>query len=234
MIHSYTSISTFHDVCPRQAHERFVLRIPVEDTPEMQTGKRVHSYIEQFIKGEDALPAWLDHVEGVIMSMQKLGPVVAELKMAVDRDLQFAKFFDNERAYIRGSIDALMMNDENAIIVDWKTGKKRDKELQLMLYALFLFAAVPDLQQITAMNFYTFEQNGMGAPFTWRRSQVPTMWREVVPLVQEIEEAAQTGHWPERPSGLCGWCPVKACKHWKAPKPRQPSEIVQQIMREGA
>lgn len=216
MIFSYTLLSTFHDVCPRQAHERFWLKIPVAETPEMQTGTRVHKYIEEAVTGKDPLPAWLAHVNPVLASlMARGGEAMAEQKLAVNRSLQATGFWDGD-AWLRGSIDFLLLSEPNALVVDWKTGKKRDKDLQLLLYALFVFAKYELVEAVTCVNYFVAEnQKPMGQPFTWRRSEVPEMWRRVVPLIHEIELCEAENRWVERPSGLCSWCPVEKCQHWR-------------------
>lgn len=215
MIFSYTLIDTFHNVCPRQAHERFWLKIPVPRTPEMDAGTSVHVMIDQFIKDGRALPDKLQHIVPVINSLlARGGEAAAEQKMAVDRQLQATEFWADD-AYIRGSLDFLLVTEPNALVVDWKTGKKRDKELQLMLYALFVFAKHPSVERVTCLNFFIADASPMGQPRTWARSELPEMWRHVLPLVHEIEQAEFDGKWPERASGLCGWCPVKQCRHWR-------------------
>lgn len=219
-VHSYTAIDTFHNICPRQANERFIAKtIPYSETPAMQDGKRIHKYIEDHINGVDPLPAWMGHVVPVIESLKRYGEGAtrAELKMGVTNELAACHFFD-PRVYLRGSIDLLLATNDTALIVDWKTGKKRDKELQLMLYALFAFAVLPMLQNITALNFYVKEADPFGKRFTWTRAEVPEMWRTVIPLMHEIEQAIATGRFIERPGPLCKWCPVETCQHWKGQK----------------
>lgn len=229
MIFSYTLIDTFHNVCERQAYERFIAKsVKVDQTEDMEVGTRVHKYIEDHINGVDPLPAWLKHLIPVIESLKQhgRGATRTELKMGVTKDLAACDFFAGD-VYLRGGIDLLLATDDRALIIDWKTGKKRDKELQLLIYALFIFAVLPMIQQITCMNYFVAENNApMGQPFTWRRSQVSEMWREVLPLIHEIEAAIASGRFAEKPSGLCSYCPVQACQHWRPTPVRQPSEIV--------
>lgn len=216
MIFSYTLVDTFHNVCPRQAHERFIAKsVPVVETPEMQPGKRVHRYIEEHIKGIDPLPAWLGHIADDLERLKAYGSeaLKTELRIGVNRELQAVPFFD-AGVYLRGAIDLILVGPDAALIIDWKTGKKKDKELQLMIYALFIFALLP-VSKITAMNYYVTFPDPMGKAFTWERSELSSMWREVLPLLHEIEQAEFDGKWPERPGPLCGWCPVEKCQHWR-------------------
>lgn len=214
MIFSYSLISCF-DNCPRQAHERWWLKLPVEDTPELIAGHAAHKAIEAHIENDAELPANLSNVGAIISSfIARGGQYIAEHKCAVNRQLQGVPFWDKD-AYIRGSIDFLFSQGPHAFVVDWKTGKKRDKELQLMLYALLVFAHFDSIQQVTTLNYYINEREPFGEPRTWARSESAGLWRHVLPLVHEIEQAEFDGKWPEKPSGLCGWCPVKHCQHWR-------------------
>ncbi len=227
MIFSYTLIDTFHNVCPRQAYERWWLKIPVPDSPEMREGKRVHKALENRLglRRGMQLPPDLQHLEtlcGSFAAKEAAGAGLStELKVAVDRKLEHCGFFDND-AYIRGVLDILLRGPSYALIFDWKTGKNREagkEPLQLMLSAAYVMTELKHIDSVTAANIYT--TNGqMGTPHTWTRAELPTIWRTIVPMIDEIEEAEKQGPrgFPERVSGLCAWCPVFACQHNRAPR----------------
>ncbi len=218
MIFSYTLIDTFHNVCPRQAHERWWLKIPVPETAEMLEGKKVHKHLENRLGLRRAtplpLPPELESLEPICAALAVRGSVETELKTAVDRELGHTGFFDRD-AYIRGVLDVLVRGDRNAFVVDWKTGKNREagkEPLQLMLSAAYVLTELPHMEQVTAVNVYT-KTGQMGTAHSWTRAELPGIWRTILPLVQEIEQAEAERKWPETPSGLCGWCPVLKCQH---------------------
>lgn len=221
MIYSYTLVNTFHDVCPRQAYERWWLKIKVPESPEMVAGMKDHKSLEKRLKHGHQLPDHLDGVEPICEAFMARGIPQAEVKFAVDRDLADTGFFDDD-CYIRGVSDVKLYNAANTsvFIGDWKTGKpKEDGEpLQLMINAAAEFAATPTANAVSCANIYT-KTATMGTVHNWQRSEVPTLWRSIVPLIDEIEDAEeklQQGKnvdlaFPKRQGPLCGWCPVFTC-----------------------
>lgn len=218
MIHSYTSISTFGN-CPAQFYARYIQKIPVPETPEMRAGTEAHKALENRLLHDYPLPPHLVQCEPICASIDKKRTAQLEVRMAVTRDLKDTTFFD-AGGYLRGVLDILMCNTDftTAFIGDWKTGKNREAQsepLQLMIFAAFVFSYYDTVQTVTATNIYT-RTGQMGAVNKWQRSELSSLWRHIIPLIDEIEQAERDGKWPETPSGLCGWCPVVACRHNRA------------------
>ena len=220
MIYSYSLIDAFHNVCPRQARAKYWEKVKQPDTPELIAGQQDHKALEVRLLHRNALPAHLAVCEPICKSIEARAIPLTELRVAVDRDLEPTGFFDND-CYIRGVLDVLLLNDgrRGGFYFDWKTGKNNEHRhgpLQLKMGAAFSFAMHPELQNISAANVYT--QNGqLGIAHHWKRTELPEMWREIVPLIHEIEAAEAAGNFPEKPGPLCKWCPDKKCQHNKAP-----------------
>jgi hypothetical protein len=223
MIFSYTLIDTFHNTCPRQAYERWWNKIPVPASKEMDEGKRVHKHLENRLGLHKPvqLPAELQHLEPICQSIEGRGSPTTELKVAVNRNLEHSGFFDKD-TYCRGVLDVLLRGQTSAAVFDWKTGKNRegDKEpLQLMLSAAYVLTELKHIDSVMAANIYT-KTGQLGQAHTWTRAELPGIWRTIVPLIDEIEQAERQGPraFMEKPSGLCGWCPVFACQHNRTPR----------------
>lgn len=220
MIFAYTLINTFHDVCPWQAYQRWWLKLKVPTTPEMQKGFDDHSALEKRLKFGHALPPHLDVCEPTCEALMARGIPITETKMGVTRSLESTGFWDND-CYLRSVADVKLYNDGNTsvFIGDWKTGKKREdgEPLQLMILAGSAFAYYPTLQTVAAANIYTSDGK-TGKVHTWRRSQLPEIWRTIVPMIQEIEQAEKDNNFPKRKGPLCGWCPVFSCEHNRNPQ----------------
>ena len=216
MIFSYTLIDCFHNVCPRQAYERWWLKLKVADTPELLEGHRVHKALETRLLFDTALGPDLAHMEPTCGAIDRRGIPQLELKLGVDRELGESGFFDSD-TYIRSVLDLLLYTAErkSGIIIDWKTGKNREAQkepLQLMIFAAQVFARSPETESLTATNIYT-KDGKPGTAHTFKRSELPELWRTILPLIHEIEQAEMDNKFPERPSPLCGWCPVVKCQH---------------------
>lgn len=215
MIFSYTLINVFHDICPRQAYERWWLKVKVPESPEMKKGFADHKSLENRFKFGHKLPDHLDVCEPTCEALIARGIPITEVKMGVDRNLASTGFFDND-CYLRSVADVKLYNADNTTVFigDWKTGKKREngEPLQLMILAASAFAYYPTLQSATCTNIYT-QTGQMGAIHNWKRSELPELWRTIVPLIQEIEQAEAAKRFPERQGPLCKWCPVFKCQH---------------------
>lgn len=218
LVFSYTIIDCFHEVCPRQVHARWIRKVPQPETEALREGKRAHAELEARMMKKHSLEFGLHKMEAICAAVEKRGTVKTELKMGVNRDLQPASFFSNG-VYIRSVLDVLVTNGSGAVNVDWKTGKNREGDktpLQLMLGAAQTFTAYPEVQNVLAFNAYT-KTGGTGTVHSWNRSELPEIWRTVLPLIHEIEQAEFDNNWPERPGPLCGWCPDFSCSHNKNP-----------------
>lgn len=181
----------------------------------MKAGMDDHKALEKRLQHGYTLPDHLYACERIIVPLLERGIPLAERKMGVTRNLDFTGFFDND-VYIRSVADVMLYAKDNSsvFIGDWKTGKvKEDKDpLQHKILAATAFSEYPQMQLVAAANIYT-KTATMGNVNTWRRSELPGLWRDIIPLVQEIEAAEQRKSFPERQGPLCGWCPVFKCRH---------------------
>jgi len=220
MIYSYSLINCFHEVCPRQAYERWWLKVKAPYTPEQYNGITLHKATERRMLHDVPLPPELTQIEHLCKALEGRGIPQLEVKMATARDCTATGFWDGD-AYLRGVLDVALYNADNTqvFIGDWKTGKKREDgvPLQLMIFAAFTFAYDEPLKQVTAVNMYT-RDGTMGKVHTWNRSELPELWRHILPLIHEIEQAEFDQKWPERQGPLCAWCPVFHCQHNRNPQ----------------
>lgn len=211
---SYSFISCF-DSCPRMAHGKYILRIKEPETEALKHGNAVHKALENYVsKGEPLRPEYL-HWEGLansIRARRDQGAVIeVEKKLGVRKDFSPSGFFDRG-VYGRGVVDILMTYQDKAWIGDWKTGKVKENGMQVGIFAAFVFTNYPQVQQITAHNIWL--QNGKpGMQYDYNRSALPQLWENIIPRIHTMEMAAVRDHWPEKPSGLCGWCPVRECRY---------------------
>ena len=102
------------------------------------------------------------------------------------------------------------------MVLDYKTGKRKPSE-QLDLYAAYIFAHYPEVEDVKTIFVWLKEQKTDKKRFN--RDELPIIWREFIPKVARLESAYNRDSWPAKPSGLCnGWCPVKTCQHYKERK----------------
>lgn len=214
---SYSTLTRF-ETCPRQYYEVKVAKNFIEVESEQQLwGKEVHTAFEDSIKSNGVIPLpekmnqWQPLVDKVLaMSARE---ILAEVPVALDANFR-AVDWDSEQCWTRGVIDLLVIGDTTAVVIDWKTGKRKPTQ-QLKLYAAYVFAMYPRVDVVHAA-FAWLPSKQMDKE-SIARSEAPTIWQGFIERVARLRSAHERDSWPERPSGLCnGWCPVSTCQYWNA------------------
>jgi hypothetical protein len=212
---SYTALSDFTN-CPRQYHEKRVLKSVVEEKTEQQLwGEWVHKQFEDRNSGAiSQLPDDLAaHEEFVTANLEQPGSHYAERRIALNLKAQACDFWDKD-VWFRGVIDYSRLHGDTACLIDYKTGKVKNDFKQLKLFAIHTFTQFPEIEHVWARYYWTVEMRCTDARF--HRSMLNKLWDDFIPDLMQYKTAFAQDTWQPRPSGLChGWCPVKHCDHWK-------------------
>lgn len=212
---SYSSLTAF-ETCPRQYQELRVLKNYAQgDTEATIWGKEVHGDLEFRIKDGTPLPersAKWEPVAAKVASLKDSGyTVLTEQQFTIDREFNMTGW-TSHTAWARCIIDAAAINPDKAVLLDWKTGKRKPST-QLMMSAGLVMHHYGVKVVDTG---FVWLKDGKIDKERFTREQLPEIWNEFLPRVRRLELAYETDTWPVRPSGLCnGWCPVKTCKFWK-------------------
>lgn len=127
-------------------------------------GSRVHDSCEMYVSGqsEDLAPEAALHFGPELDLMRVLfeqGHVSLEGEWGMGQDWEVA---DWKGAWLRLKLDAAVFLDDEAVVIDYKTGRKFGNEVkhaeQLQLYALVTALRYPYLKRITAELWY-LDQN---------------------------------------------------------------------------
>lgn len=215
---AFTPIDTF-ETCPKQFHHKYILKdLPREaETAEQAHGTAVHKALELRLKDKTPLSADYAQWESLCVAIEQRGAPQTEVKLGVDVGFAPVGFWALDCAY-RTVIDVLMVGSRAAWLGDWKTGKPKEKELQLKLSAGIVFANYPTVQEIHVNNIW-LRTGKLSETRIYFRDDLPKIWQDVLAKVQPMEQAARQGVFPPRPSGLCnGWCPVRSCVFWREKK----------------
>lgn len=205
--------------CPRAFHQKSVLkRFPFQSTKETEYGNRVHKDFELRIAEGKKLPFDLKHHEPYMQALEDMpGEVYAEREIALDKKGKPCSWFHAD-VWHRGKIDYTNINDTCAKIVDYKTGKKREKFKQLIANSIWVFIQYPEVEKVDVCFYWTQDQSESKA--TYLRSQIPALWNQLIPDLKQYRDAFKTDTWQPRQSGLCrGWCPVNDCEFWSEKPP---------------
>jgi hypothetical protein len=194
--------------------------VPFEENDASRWGKQVHKALERRLGVGADLPSNMTQYEDAAKKVEKMaerigGDILCEQQLAVDKNLKPCSWFGAE-TWGRCITDVLIVNEKRgkAIAIDWKTGKKKSNDMQLSLQAAFVFRHYPDVNSIVSAFCWLKEGNDMEF-LSFSRELEPRLWKQALPIVREMTDAVLLGDWPAKPSGLCGWCPVTDCKHWR-------------------
>ncbi len=208
-IYSYTFLNTY-DICPKQAFHRYVLKDhPFVGSEASKWGNVVHDAMDKRLSKGEPLPKEVAKYESYAKVIEPLKPRT-EMKLGIRRDGSPTGFFDDD-VWLRGKADVVITQCDQALLFDWKTGKKREDPYELEVQALMVqsyYLGDPPIERITG--HYVWLQDGVVG-----RAHDVSNTGETLECLQEkadeIEHCHKTGEWRTRQGPLCGWCSVVSC-----------------------
>lgn len=213
--HSHSGLNTFETCAHKFYRERVLRDIQSTQGEAALWGDTVHKGIEDWLQATDdtPLPAFLEEYIDLLAKVRTLsGTRYIECQGAVRRDWT-ACDYDHPHVYFRGKIDLVLDRGDEALVLDWKTGKSRyGTKQQDGQYAALIFALWPDVQVVKTRWVYLVENKIVSSEF--RRDQEAQLRALVDSPARQVEHAAKTGIWPRKSSGLCKkFCDVLDCPY---------------------
>lgn len=215
---SYTHIDIF-DICPQQYFHKCIAKdLPFVETDAMRNGKVVHAALENCVARGTALPPefaqWGGFASSIVnMASAVRGEIRTEMKVGVDHELRPVDFFDRS-VWGRGAFDVCVVapavRPRFCFIGDWKTGKPREKDLQLKIFSFFAFAKYPTIEKTVCTNIW-LKTNTLGHKYEFHKEALPVITSEILRKVETLEQACEKEDFPKKQSPLCGWCDVMDC-----------------------
>ncbi len=213
---SYSSVNTFKQ-CPKKYYHLKVAK-DVKDRGNAATayGSRVHSAAEKYIRDGKPLEREYKFLQGTLDAFNSIeGDKHCEIRLGVSKDdgaFKPARFFGGDVWY-RGIADLLIINEDKAYLIDYKTSKTANyadtKQLDLLAGAVFI--NYPEVKKIkSALSFVVC--NG----FVTKEHTVD-MYKSYIgtfdEALEQIEVATTTDVWNAKDGPLCAYCPVVSCEH---------------------
>lgn len=222
---SYSRLSSF-ETCPKKYYHAEILKDFKDGTSlAMAMGTEAHRILEENIKdGTPIPPDYSVTVDGktdrrstanwnFVEELATLkGERHTEFRISLTKDLKITGWYDSD-AWVRGIIDLAILHPDkpNALIVDYKTGRRNPDNDQLKLFAALSFVKWPHLQR--AVTSFIWCKTGEMDSDAFHRRQEQEIWDGFAYRVQRMATVYETDRWDANPSGLCKkWCPVKTCK----------------------
>jgi len=209
---SWSALSTY-ETCPKKYYHLYVLKdFRDADSSYAADGKFIHDALYKRVLKDKPLPLQLRHYEKVASKFANTtGEKHGEMKLAITRDFQPCDYYADD-CHVRVVIDLAIVKGDNAIVVDWKTGKVKDEPTQNALNAAVLSRWMPEITKFNTLYVWLKSSNITSHQYT--PQSFTDVWGRLLPRVARIEEAKKTTTFAAKPSKLCGWCPVSSCPHY--------------------
>jgi CRISPR/Cas system-associated exonuclease Cas4 (RecB family) len=211
---SYSGLKDYV-TCPRQYYEVKVAKnFFKRPTEQMLYGTAVHSALENYVGKGEPLKKNYERYRPMLDALLEIeGDRLPEYRMALNADLLPCDFYAQEY-WVRGIVDLLIINDDLAHIVDYKTGSAKYPDVkQLKLMALMTYAHFPQVKRIKAGLLFVAHNTFIDEEYV--RDSSENLWKDFLPDLQRLNLSYEHDKWPENPTPLCGWCPVTTCQFQK-------------------
>lgn len=201
--------------CPRQYYEVKVAKNFVKKvTSQMTYGTEVHKALEDYTASGKELPKNYKRFKPILDEFLAIsGEKYPEHRMALRVDRSPCSFGAPDY-WVRGIADLLIVDEDTAFVVDYKTGSNKYPDPdQLKLMALMTFSHFPEVNTVKGGLMFVMHNSFMNEEY--ERDAVDALWGAFDPKLQRLATSMQNNSWPENPTPLCGWCPVKTCQFYK-------------------
>lgn len=225
---TYTKLADFEE-CGLKHYESTVLeRADLKPTGEViDYGNRVHTALENALKNDTPLPGWAQYLQYWVDWVKSMeGEKFIEAKWGLTREHQPNEWHYGPQ-WLRLKADVVVVGPRLGVLIDWKTGNRKEDPLQLWLGAACVFARYPHLEAIDSMFVWLKEYDGLNTPKsnvaecisaeTIMKHQVDEIWEQIGERIEAYENALATGPsaFIARTGKHCRWCRVgkKVCIH---------------------
>ena len=199
---SYSRWAGYED-CPLKTKLKVIDKLQEPGSPAMDRGTFIHKESEDYVtaKRKPPLPQSLAYF-GDELAQARKGQPRCEHEWAFTSSWEPTGWMAKD-CWCRVKTDLTFTRKNDLVIVDHKTGKRRESHLtQLSLYALAGFIIFPDHDSITTEVWYLDQ----GKPVTseaYKREDVPFLkldWEQKTKAMLNDQQFAP------RPSYTCRWC----------------------------
>lgn len=212
---SYSNLSLYQQ-CPKKYYHLKVAKDVKEPPSDAITfGNEIHKIAQEYIESDKPIPEKYANVMQAPLDKLKAmpGQKLCENKLGLTADLKPCGFFDRG-VWWRGIADIIILQDDKAFTVDYKTGKssKYADLKQLEILSLALFKHFPHIKKVKAGLMFLFAEDFVKADY--HAEQQDELWTPWFSEVGLLEDSINSGVWNAKPNFTCrGYCPVSSCAH---------------------
>ena len=209
---SFSSLKEYIN-CPKKYQEvRILKNYSFVDTPQTIYGKEVHTALELYVRdGKPLAKNYMRFKKMVDALIAIPGVKYPEYKMALTKKMEQCDF-DDENRWVRGIADLVIVDGDQAYIIDYKTGSNKYPDpKQLRLMALMAFVCFPKVNNIKAGLLFCMKNSFVQESYT--REDIHKSWKSFQTPLDRLTNSYTFNTWTPNPTPLCGWCPVETCSH---------------------
>jgi len=209
---SFSSLKEYIN-CPKKYQEvRILKNYSFIDTPQTIYGKEVHEALELYVRdGQPLAKNYMRFKKMVDALIAIPGTKYPEYKMALTKKMGQCDF-DDENRWVRGIADLVIVDGDQAYIIDYKTGSNKYPDpKQLRLMALMAFVCFPKVNKIKAGLLFCMKNSFVQESYT--REDIHKSWKSFQTPLDRLTNSYTFNTWTPNPTPLCGWCPVETCSH---------------------
>lgn len=149
---SYSALSLYEQ-CPAKFKYSKLDKLPEPKGPALERGIDIHAKAERYVRDGGQLPSELRLLKNDFEWLRSKNASV-ESKFAFDKDWNPVEYFSKD-VWVRIVTDAKLVKSPSALVIDHKTGQKRDGYFdQLELYALAMLLMHPDVDEVIPELWY--------------------------------------------------------------------------------
>lgn len=209
LTHSYSAVKLYENCPLRYYRQRVVCDIVDEGGEASHYGVRIHELLEKRLQESTPLPQEIQQYEPLCASVERLatgGELFVEHQLSLTEELTPTEW-DVPDAWLRSILDILVIKGKVAVVMDWKTGKRRPDMFQMELFAVQVFKHFPEVQVVKATLVWLKDMKMDSSIYT--RDQSNELWAGIMARIRRIHQSLDNNVWPAKPSGLCRYCPAR-------------------------
>ena len=211
---SFSKIKAF-EKCPKQFYHLKVVKDYREpETEAMLYGTEFHEACELYIRDGKELPGRFEFARPMLEALKaKPGEKLCEYELGLTEALEPCGFKD-ENVWFRGIADLIVLHEDTAWVIDYKTGRntRYADTGQLELMALAVFKHFPQVQRVRGGLLFAVAKKMIKDSYS--REQEAKLWQKWLGDFGRMQKTYEVDVWNPNPSGLCRrHCVVLECPH---------------------
>jgi hypothetical protein len=134
------------------------------------------------------------------------GELHIEKEMVLTENLTLTGWWDAD-AWLRSKLDILVIKGNDAVVMDWKTGKRKPDFFQMQMFAVQVFKHFPEVVRVKTSLVWLKDMKIDSE--VYNRMDANALWADIMKRIQRIHDSVEYDKWPAKPSGLCRYCPAR-------------------------